>query len=125
MYCPKCMNNSLHINSRGVMHIVINGKQMDAGRFLYDTKDKNQFYQDLSNKFEEFFKWYANFQNVEPISKVQICTSDVSCDSKCRIPISHKANVILDSDIIPKTVMKKILDELGHKYNMTIELESN
>ena len=122
MYCPKCMNNSLHINSRGVMHIVINGKQMDAGRFLYNIEDRDQFFRDLEAKLEEFFKWYASFQNRDPISKVEICTSDVSCDDKCAIPISHKSSIV-GSDIIPKAKVKAMLDNLGKKYNMTIELE--
>ena len=43
MYCPKCYNNSLSMASRGVVDIIINGKQMDAGRFLYNINKESKF----------------------------------------------------------------------------------
>ncbi|EQC48736.1 hypothetical protein [Bacteriovorax sp. DB6_IX] len=121
MYCPKCMNNSLHVNSRGVMHIIVNGKQMDAGRFLYHLDDSEvQFYNDLSAKLEEFFKWYSGFQNVESITKVEIATSDVSCDNKCRLPLNNKFSVV--DNVIPVKKLKEILENLGTKYKLSIEI---
>lgn len=123
MYCPKCLNNSLHINSRGVMNIIINGKQMDAGRFLYNfDKDKATFLKDLNTKLEEFFKWYSNFTNTSPITKIEICSSDVVCDNKCAIPISNKFSVI--DSVISARELKGMLDKLGQKYNLEIEFTS-
>ena len=121
MYCPKCMNNSLHVNSRGVMNILVNGKQMDAGRFLYNIDSgEEKFYKDLKDELEEFFKWYSNFQNVESITKIEIATSDVTCDSKCKLPLNNKFSVI--DAIIPSATLKVILSELGEKYGLNIEL---
>ena len=42
MYCPVCFNNSLSLSPKGVIDIVINGKQMDASRFLFNTGDQNK-----------------------------------------------------------------------------------
>lgn len=121
MYCPKCLNNSLHVNSRGVMHIIINGKQMDAGRFLYNfDKDKTSFLRDLQQKLEEFFKWYSNFQNVEPITRIEICTSDVICENKCPIPINHRFSII--NEVVSSKEVQKELMKYAQKYNMEIEL---
>lgn len=123
MYCPKCLNSSLHINSRGVMHIIINGKQMDAGRFLFNfEKDKSTFVSDLETKLDEFFKWYSNFQNIDSITKIEICTSDVSCENKCSIPINNRFSVI---DIaISSKKLKEILDEHARKYGLEIHMIS-
>ena len=120
MYCPKCFNNSLHINSRGVMQIIINDRQMDAGRFLYDLENERQFKFDLQSKLEEFFKWYSGFQNAEEISKIEICTSDVSCDYKCAIPLITKFSVI--DSVIPKKDLMNSLSNLGQKYKLDIKL---
>lgn len=121
MYCPKCMNNSLHVNSRGVMHIIVNGKQMDAGRFLYHLdKGEDEFYKDLKSKLEEFFKWYSGFQNVESITKVEIATSDVTCENKCKLPINNKFSVI--DAVIPVKNLKAVLEDLGGQYGLTIHL---
>jgi hypothetical protein len=103
------------------MHIIVNGKQMDAGRFLYHLdKGEVQFYQDLSDKLEEFFKWYAGFQNVESITKVEIATSDVTCENKCLLPINNKFSVI--DAVIPVKKLKEVLEALGSKHGMEIHL---
>lgn len=122
MYCPKCLNNSLYLNSRGVIHIIVNGKQMDAGRFLYNfDKDKQSFIKDLTAKLEEFFRWYSGFNNVETITNVEICSSDVSCENKCSIPINNRFSVV-EFAISAKEV-KAILEKLGQKYGLEIELK--
>lgn len=123
MYCPKCFNNSLHINSRGVMHIIINGKQMDAGRFLFNfEKDKSTFIKDLKVKLEEFFKWYSGFQNIEAITKMEICTNDVSCDSKCSISLNNKFSVV--NEAISQKELNIILAKYSEIYGLEIELVS-
>ncbi len=122
MYCPVCLNNTLYIKSRGVMNIVVNGKQMDSGRFLYDfERDRSHFISDLSTKLEEFFKWYSNFQNIETITKVEISTIDVSCESGCHMPPATKYSVF-DGNQLKKVEVGKILSSLGKKYNLEIEL---
>jgi hypothetical protein len=103
------------------MHIIVNGKQMDAGRFLYHLdKGEDAFYSDLKKKLAEFFQWYSGFQNVESITKVEIATSDVTCENKCKLPINNKFSVI--DAVIPVKKLKTVLEELGEQYGLTIHL---
>ncbi|EQC46550.1 hypothetical protein M900_2455 [Bacteriovorax sp. Seq25_V] len=96
---------------------------MDAGRFLFNfEKDKSTFVSDLETKLDEFFKWYSNFQNIDSITKIEICTSDVSCENKCSIPINNRFSVI---DIaISSKKLKEILDEHARKYGLEIHMIS-
>ncbi len=122
MYCPKCLNNTLAINSRGVVHLMINGKKMDSGRFLFNFGEmtNNELIEAFTEKIESFFKWYSNFQNQEPIALVELYTSDLSCEDGCPIPIEHYVSVI--DLLIKKETLNKILNSAADKYSMTIEL---
>lgn len=123
MYCPVCLNNSLKLTSRGVVHLIINGKQMDAGRFLFSIeKDKQKILQeDLEAKIEEFFVWYSSFQNRSVIELVELCSSDVVCENGCRIPVNKKLSVI--DLLINSTRLKQILLTMGGKYNIDVRLK--
>lgn len=125
MYCPKCLNSSLYLCDHGVINLIINKKQMDAGRFLYNLNDqsKDELVEELSQKIEEFFKWYSNFKNKEDIEVVQLVTTDVFCENKCSIGLSSKVSVI--DLLIPKSVLLEVLEELGKKYNMNIKIEAD
>ena len=125
MYCPKCFNNSLTFKSRGVVQVVINGKQMDAGRFLFnrETTKQKQLEEDLFKKLEEFFKWYHNFKNQDPIETVQLTTVDVGCENGCAIPLNNSFSVV--DHLFPKKVLADQLAKLGEKYNVTIELKDD
>lgn len=122
MYCPKCLNSTLNFNTRGIIHVIINGKQMDSGRFLYnlDHLDDPSFLMDLNDKVEEFFKWYSQFQNQEVITNVELCTSDVVCDNKCAIAIDLKFSII--DVMVRKKTLVKILEELSKRYGIKVDL---
>lgn len=123
LYCPKCLNNSLHYNPKGVINIIINGKQMDAGRFIYnlDPTELDKMIFDFKKKSEEFFKWYSNFQNKEAIARVELLTLDVKCDNKCVIPTNLKFSAV--DTLIPSSVIKSTFQELGEKFKLEIELK--
>lgn len=121
MYCPVCFNETLKLKGSGVVQLIVNGKQMDAGRFLYSlNSEKHEISSQFRKKMEEFFKWYSNFKNQDPIQKVQLLTGDISCDSGCRLPLNIKVSVA--GILVSSAEMKKTLDQLGQKYRMTIEL---
>ncbi len=123
MYCPKCLNNTLFLASHGVVNIIINDKQMDTGRFLYNTdrESREEIIENLTSKVIDFFKWYSTFRNQDPIKVVQICSSDFLCEDKCAIDLRIKFSVI--DILIPKSTINNILHELSQKYNMKIELQ--
>jgi hypothetical protein len=124
MYCPICFNNTLKVSSRGVVHLVINGKKMDSGRFLFNFDDmtKDEILQSFIEKLESFFKWYSNFNNQDPIAVVELYTNDISCMDSCKIPIGHFVSVI--DLLIDKKTLKELLNEQADKYQLTIEVKN-
>ena len=122
MYCPSCFGNSLEISSSGVIHLAINGKRMDTGRFLFNKNKESleNIQEKLLTKIDEFFSWYSDFQNRDPISHLQVYTSDFDCSAGCKIPMTTKIGVtkiLFD----PSTIEKKI-EDLGKKYGLAIKL---
>lgn len=121
-----CLSHSLLLNANGVVHLLVNGKQMDAGRFLYRLKSERglrEFRRELKIKIEEFFKWYNEFTNKDPITYVELLTNDVTCDNGCHIPLAKKFSVI---DVAISTAeLNQILKDIGTEYGMSIELKEN
>jgi len=123
MYCPKCLGDSLYLREHGVINLIINNKQMDAGRFLYNLSDQSgeELKMALSQKVEEFFKWYSNFKNREAIEIIELCTSDVFCENKCSIPLNHRLSVI--DVLISRQQLAELCEDIGQKYNMSIKIK--
>tara|TARA_R110000868_G_scaffold80095_9_gene227881 strand:+ start:1744 stop:2121 length:378 start_codon:yes stop_codon:yes gene_type:complete len=124
MYCPKCLNNTLSISSKGVINITINGKQMDAGRFLFNLESqekKQQLKPALKVKLQEFFKWYSSFQNKAPITFVSIDTSDMRCEEGCGISAKSRFSVI--DVLIPKAELLELLAVEAKCYGIEIQLQ--
>jgi hypothetical protein len=97
MYCPTCLNNTLELNSRGVIRLLFNGKSKNTSLFSYnlatDTQEKLERL--LIEKVKDYFKWYGDFQNKTPIKSFECYTTDTKCKKGCIItPDSNKASVI-------------------------------
>ena len=124
MYCPKCFNPTLKLASSGVVDVIINKKQMDAGRFLYNltTQRQDQISRDFTKKLEEFFLWYSTFQNKEPITNIALTSSDFICEEGCRVGMNQKFSIV--DILIAKNIIETKLNELGKKYKLEIKLES-
>lgn len=122
MYCPVCMNNTLNFSASGVVHVILNDKQMDAGRFYYnlDNIDDPHFLEELTKKLEEFFRWYSNFQNKEAITKIQLCTSDVVCEEKCNVPMANRFSIL--DVLVSRKKIETILEKLSKKYSIQVHL---
>lgn len=125
MYCPKCLEDNLLLKSRGVVELIINGKQMDAGRFLFnlDSSKKEDIYRDFQKKLEEFFQWYSGFKNKAPIQHVELSTTDFKCEA-CGFNPSFNQRFAIADVLIPRTLMLKCLNEMATKYDLKIELKS-
>jgi len=94
---------------------------MDAGRFLYNLDDNryDEMVHDLKGKLEEFFKWYSNFKNRDPICKVELLTNDIKCSNNCPMLPNTRISV-MELLVNPKTV-KSMIEELGKKYDLKVE----
>ena len=95
LFCPSCLNESLTLWRNGVVDIIINGKRRDTGIFYYDmSKSRSIILENFRKKCEEFFEWYSEFHNVEPIKTVQLLTRSASCKNNCFFKSGTKFSVI-------------------------------
>lgn len=122
LYCPVCLNKSLTVQGKGVVEITINGKHMDAGRFYYLADKPDQNKRELKEKIEEFFKWYSNFRNIDPIRTVQLVTSSAICDNNCIFKPNSRFSVV--GILFSIKEVQEIIKSLGMKYQMKIEITS-
>lgn len=120
MYCPKCFDQSISLNSRGVVDVVVNTKQMDTGRFIFYSNEKQKFEGDLRLKIEEFSKWYGSFNNPETIKNFELTTADYRCSSGCAFSPTEKISVF-DLMISHKKAVE-ILKEIATKYDLDIAI---
>lgn len=125
MYCPKCYNNTLCLCSQGVVNVILNEKQMDTGRFVFNLKkhSKEDIYNSFSLKLEEFFSWYSTFQNKDPINYVKFQSSDFVCEDGCKLQMSLGFSVI--DILVPRKLVLKKLVEFGEKYKIKVELKQD
>ena len=113
MYCPKCFDQTISINSRGVIDVIVNHKQIETGRFIFHSSEKSQIRFDLKEKFESFAKWYGTFNNPETIKSFELTTSDYRCSSGCAFAPTEKISIIdilinyKDAASILKSVLTK------------------
>ena len=123
MYCPKCFNNTLFLNAKGVIDIIINRKKRDSGRFLFnfDPSRQEEIEIEFEKKCDEFFKWYADFQNKEPITSLELITSDVRCENGCKFsPTDHVSAIGV---ILPNRKILEVIQRVGDKYKIPINLK--
>jgi hypothetical protein len=121
-YCPICLNDTLELSDNGVVDLIINNKQMDTGRFLYNMArdDSDKIFEAFTKKMEEFFEWYSNFQNQDPIKYVQLITGDFKCKNTCSIPMGTKFSVIVA--LFEQEKVDTAIKRIAEKYNMKVQL---
>lgn len=122
LYCPICLNDTMTICKRGLIHLSVNGRSRDTGRFLFniETQDHDEILEEFENKVEDFLKWYSNFQNIEPINKIEVYSNDFICESGCKIPID-KTFTILDVLFTHQEAYSAV-EKIAQKYKMKVEL---
>lgn len=124
MYCPICFNNSLCIKSKGTLFIKINNQKTTTSQFLYNLarEEKEDIFDHLEKKFEEFFQWYKTFQNKEKISKVEVYSSDFTCENKCVLPLGSRFSAI--GIVVDRKQFLDLLTTLTKKHGLRLNLES-
>lgn len=122
MYCPKCFNPGLKAQTSGVINVIVNGKQMDAGRFLYNLASikKDQLVRDFCDKLDEFFSWYSSFNHREPISTIELTSADFACQNGCSLG-GQRFSVI--DILISSNVIEEKMKELAQKHRLDIKLK--
>ena len=122
-YCPKCFSDNLFITTSSVIHIIINGMQMDSGRILYNPNKENQnFKEELINKIKNFFNWYQSLQNKTPIRSIKIFSSDYKCGNQCSL---RSTNISVINDLISSKELMSVINAIKKDYNITLDIDSN
>lgn len=122
MYCPVCLNDTLKLASSGVAKFSFNGKSKATSQFFYNLiQDKPEEINDkLKIVIKDYFIYYSNFQNKDPIKKVESFSIDFKCKNGCVINVNHRVNVI--GVLFEKDDLDKILKELALKYQIPLEI---
>ncbi|MEX0798140.1 MAG: hypothetical protein WD025_01770 [Bacteriovoracaceae bacterium] len=122
MYCPVCFNDTLKLASSGVVKMTFNGKAKATSQFFYDLKNETsaQTYKKFRLVVEDYFSWYARFQNKDPIKDVQMLTSDFICLNKCKLGGSVQLTVL--NLVIPKDIVIDTLEMYAEKYEIPLKL---
>lgn len=121
-YCPSCFSNTKQMKISGIVHVVINDMQMDAGRILFNLKqDREVALKDLEGKIEEFFCWYSSFQNKQPIKKIKLYSNDFECLNGCNIGIKNFSIVDV---LFTSNQIFRLLEKVSLKNPLRIELKA-
>lgn len=123
MYCPVCLNDTLKLASSGIVKFTFNGKAKSTSQFYYNLGQDRK--EDLEKKLEQvikdYFVYYSNFQNKDPIQYVEAYSIDFKCDNKCVINISHKVNVL--GVLFEKEQLEESLKKVAAKYQIPLDLK--
>lgn len=103
--------------------MTFNGKAKSTSQFFYDLKHEQD--KDVLKKLDkviaDYFMYYSNFQNQDPIETVEATSLDFKCSNKCVINVSHKMNVI--GLVFTKEMLIDSLDRMAAKYKIPLNLK--
>lgn len=123
MYCPTCLNNTLKVQSKGVIKLEINKKHRDANVLLYNLSGdgQEQLRKDMIKKINEFIAWYSNFNHKDPIKQIHLYSNNFECSRGCAIDINSKMTIV--DVLVAKSEVKKMIIDLCNKYNLMMDPE--
>ncbi|HLW56984.1 MAG TPA: hypothetical protein VKY27_06335 [Bacteriovoracaceae bacterium] len=124
MYCPLCFQNTMKIRSNGVVKLAFNGKSRNTSLFTYNLQKESheQLLEKLREKVVDFFSFYSEFNNKDPIKNFEAYSSDFICQEGCKIDINSKLTVV--GVIYSKEEVLKLLKEEAQRFGLIVSLES-
>ena len=101
-----------------------NSKAKSTSQFFYDLRRETQ--EEINKKFrsviEEYFAWYSEFQNKDPITEVKLYSADFVCSNRCSNAGTAQHSVV--DLIIPKKHALLTLIECAEKFQIELKLTS-
>ena len=116
----------MKVRSNGVIKLAFNGKSRNNSLFTYNLQKETQEQQleKLREKIIDFFTFYSEFKNKDPLKTFEAYSSDFLCTSGCKIDvINTKVSVI--GIIFTIAEIKKMLKEEGAKFGIEINVTFN
>ncbi len=122
MYCPKCFDLSLNVAASGVLHVSVNDMQRETAQVLFNSnrETRSEIAGHIIEKFDEFLKWYAGFQNREPIRSAHVFTSSCHCQNGCVLPATAQIDVV--GIFISKKELIDGICQLADKHHLEVSL---
>ena len=122
LYCPVCFNNTLQLQAHAVAKLSINGVSKDNSLFVVNIGKDTAMDLDnrLKSKVDELLSWYGNFQNKQPIHKVEIHSADCKCMKGCVIRPDTRISLI--NLVYPEKKVEEIIKEVAKKYKLQVTL---
>ncbi len=126
MYCPVCFQNTLKIRSTGVVKLSFNGKSRNNSLFTYNLQKETheQLLSKLREKIVDFFSFYSEFANKDPIKTFEAYSSDFMCTTGCKIDVINTKVSTVNLIYTGQEVMQ-ILQEEGKKFGIQIMVAFN
>ncbi len=118
MYCPVCLNDTLKIASSGVVKLTFNGKAKATSQFIYNLKEDkpHQTLKRFRDVVNDYFSWYATFQNIDTIKQFTATSHDFRCSNGCGININHRISII--NLVITKEDALEILEQESERFEI-------
>lgn len=111
----------MKIRSNGVIKLAFNGKSRNTSLFTYNLQKEghDQLLEKLREKVVDFFSFYADFHNKDPIKTFEAYSSDFICQDGCKIGMNTKVSVI--GSVYTKQEVFKLLQEEANRFGLVIE----
>ena len=111
----------MKIRSNGVVKLAFNGKSRNTSLFTYNLQKEghDQLLEKIREKIVDFFSFYAEFNNRDPIKNFEAYSSDFICQDGCRIDMNTKLSVI--GVIYSKAEILKMLQEEAQRFNLVVD----
>lgn len=124
IYCPKCLDTSINLESSGVIHFIINGRHQETSQLLFSIDDfnKEKFAKEFKVKIAEFMVWYSQFKNREELSSIQVFTNNYRCKNGCAFSANLKFSVV--EVLLSANEIVEIVKECGKEHGIQTNIES-
>ena len=123
LICPVCFENSLELEPRGVVEIVLNRRHLEKGRLLFNLireEQYPQFKKDLVDRLAEYFEWRSKLKHPTPIRSFDLFSTSFHCIHRCKIDLRYRFSVI---DLIISTAeVRSILEMLAQEYDIDLTI---
>ena len=76
----------------------------------------------LREKIVDFFSWYSEFKNIDPIKKFEAFSADFICTNGCKIDVINTRFSVIGS-LYPVAEVAKILKEEGERWGIPVHVK--
>ena len=120
-YCPVCFSEDLELSQTGKITLFFNGKQHETASLRFDllSDSPEDLEQKLIKALVNYFKFYSEFKNKEPISEIDATSVDFKCSNSCFLPPGTKVSVV--NLLFKEEFLHSICEDLADEYSLDLD----